>query len=185
MSNGFEGEKVRLIAVEKNDLDRFHGWANDADVLHLAGYALPTSRRAAEKRIEWLLDDDPNQKTFVIEDVKDGTAIGYCRLFDIDTFSRCAELAIVIGDKNYWDDGYGSDAVRVLLRLAFGRMNLHRVALGVYGYNKRAIRCYEKVGFVQEGIERKRHYCECEYHDTVLMSILSSEFELPKWEEPG
>ena len=93
-------------------------------------------------------------------------------------------LGIIIGDKAYWGQGYGTDAVRAMLSWAFGWLNLNRVYLTVYAYNERAIGCYLKCGFLQEGTMRQAHYSEGQYHDHLMMGILRNEFlaSREKWE---
>jgi RimJ/RimL family protein N-acetyltransferase len=94
----------------------------------------------------------------------------------IDWRNRSAIVGIVIGDKSQWGKGYGTDAMRVLMRLAFDKMNLHRLALHVFDYNTRAIASYEKCGFKREGVLRGDHFARGKYHDTILMAILESEY---------
>jgi RimJ/RimL family protein N-acetyltransferase len=86
-------------------------------------------------------------------------------------------LGIVIGDKNYWGQGYGTDAVRAVLRWAFDYLNLNRVWLTVYDYNERAFRCYAKCGFRHEGTMRQAKYADGEHHDELMMGILRDEFQ--------
>jgi RimJ/RimL family protein N-acetyltransferase len=185
MASAFEGEKVRLRALEKSDIDHAMKWINDTEVTRFVGSGMfPVSRHAEERWIENALEGKPGEKLFVIEEKTDGTYLGGCSLFRIDDRSRNAELGIIIGNKDYWGKGYGEDAIRVLLRLAFGRMNMHRIYLRVMDYNKRGIRCYEKVGFVHEGAEREQHYFEGKYHDMLRMGILRSEFAMREWVPP-
>lgn len=84
---------------------------------------------------------------------------------------------IVIGEKEYWNRGYGSDALRTLLRFAFEELNLHRVFLHVFDFNERAIRCYEKVGFRHEGRLRQARFTEGRYVDELVMAVLREEWE--------
>jgi RimJ/RimL family protein N-acetyltransferase len=86
-------------------------------------------------------------------------------------------LGITIGDKSYWDRGYGSSAIRAMLEIAFRQMNLHRVFLRVHEDNLRGIRCYEKVGFKQEGTMRESVFKEGAYRDVHLMGILRPEYD--------
>ncbi len=95
---------------------------------------------------------------------------------DLNTRHRRAELGIVIGEKAYWGQGYGSDAIRTLLRFAFEEMNLHRVYLRVYEDNARGIRAYEKCGFCIEGRLREANYRKGRYHDELIMGVLRGEF---------
>ena len=85
-------------------------------------------------------------------------------------------MTIIIGEKEEWGKGYGSEAINLMLDYAFGYLNFHRVSIGVVGFNERAIRFYETVGFKREGIQRDGYYYNHEYHDFVMMSLLDDEF---------
>ena len=89
---------------------------------------------------------------------------------------RNADFGIAI-ERGHWDQGYGTDATRTILRFAFTEMNLHRVSLGVLDYNARARRCYEKCGFREEGRVREHHFHDGRWHDQIMMGILQHEFE--------
>jgi len=81
--------------------------------------------------------------------------IGTARLHNLDRQNRRARYAIGIFDPACWGQGYGTEATRLVLRYAFEELKLHRVDLRVLEFNHRAIACYEKCGFVREGIERE------------------------------
>ena len=86
---------------------------------------------------------------FSIE-TREGELIGTCSLYNhegIDKFSRCIQLGMRIGNKNYWNKGYGTEAVKLLLDIAYEEYNVTFVHLKVLSWNERAIRCYEKAGF--------------------------------------
>ena len=83
-------------------------------------------------------------------------------------------IGITIGSK-YWGRKYGQDAIKTLLKYLFGELNAIRVELEVIKYNLRAISCYKKCGFVEEGIRRNKVYIEGEYVDTLIMGILRDE----------
>ena len=180
------GEKVRLRPIERDDLPRYVEWFGDPEVRrHLLIY-LPFSLAQEERWFEGLLDrlERQDEVLLAIETadrgqgpVQDPVHIGNVGLHAIDWKDRCAELGIIIGEKAYWDQGYGSDAIRTLLGLAFREMGLHRVFLRVDADNARGIRCYEKVGFQREGTARDAVFKGGSYHDQYVMSILESEFE--------
>jgi RimJ/RimL family protein N-acetyltransferase len=85
-------------------------------------------------------------------------------------------LSIILGDKTAWRQGYGAEALYLLLDYAFGSLNFHRVAIGVVGSNERALRFYAKAGFRKEGLQRDGYYYRHAYQDFVMMSILEDEF---------
>jgi RimJ/RimL family protein N-acetyltransferase len=174
-----EGKLVRLRAYEKFDLDAVMKWKNDEEVTYwLGGEALlyPVSSIAEERFIEAAASPTDRQKNFVIETLADRRYIGGIWFNGIDWRSRHAAIGIVIGDKSLWGKGYGTDAMRVLLRLGFDQMNLHRIWLHVHDYNVRGIKSYEKCGFKREGVLRQDHFARDRYHDTIVMGILDSEY---------
>lgn len=172
-----EGEKVRLRPIEREDLPRFVRWFADPEVRrHLLVY-LPFSLTQEERWYEELQERLRRSESVVLAlEMLDGLHIGNIGLHEIDWKNRHAELGIVIGEKAYWGQGYGTDAIRTLLRLAFEEMNLHRVYLVVDEDNLRAIRCYEKCGFREEGRLREAVFREGQYHDQLVMSVLQAEF---------
>lgn len=172
------GGRVQLRPIERDDLPRFVEWFSDPEVRrHLLVY-LPFSLAQEERWFENLQGRLERQEDVLLGiETIDGVHIGNIGLHSINWKNRSAELGIVIGEKAYWNQGYGTDAIRTLLGLAFREMNLHRVFLRVDEDNARGIRCYEKVGFRREGTMREVEFKEGEYHDQYMMSILESEFE--------
>lgn len=172
------GEKVRLRPIERDDLPRFVKWFADPQVRqHLAVY-LPFSLAEEERWFEGLLGRIERQEDVVLAiEAADGVHIGSLGLHSINWKDRNAELGIVIGDRTYWNQGLGSEAIRALLRVAFQEMNLHRVFLKVDVENARGVRCYEKAGFQREGVLRDAVFKQGSYGDQYVMSILESEFE--------
>ena len=172
-----EGKKVRIRAIEKTDIDEIMKWVNDPEVIDNLLMRYPVSRYQEEKWIEKALNDsNVRNKVFAIE-TKDGVYLGGIGLHAINWENRNAEVGIVIGKKEHWNKGYGTDAMMTVLDFAFNRMNLHRVSLRVYDFNLRGIKSYEKCGFKKEGILREDLYAHGKYHDTIIMGILKGEFK--------
>lgn len=174
------GERVRLRAAERNDLDKFLEWINDPEVTEGLTLFLPMSSVDEDKWFETAMSKPQEEKPLVV-DIKDGSdwrLIGNSNFFDFDWIARAAEVGIMIGDKSVWNQGYGTEVMRLLLRHGFGTLNLNRVYLRVYAENKRAIRTYEKVGFVHEGRLRQAQYKNGLYGDVMLMSVLREEWKV-------
>mgnify|MGYP001472086148 CR=1 FL=1 len=177
------GQNIRLRPVEKADLPRFVAWFQDPEVRHGLTVILPMSLEQEEKWFQRLLDGHPNnaaQQPFSI-DVRraDDTwqHIGSAGLHEIDWRNRSTELGIMIGDKSYWNQGYGSDVLYTLLEFGFDTLNLHRIWLQVYANNPRAVRAYEKTGFVHEGAFRESRFHAGKYYDTLIISVLRPEWQ--------
>lgn len=169
-----QGTKIRLRALEHDDLPHFVRWINDPETRRFMVLRYPLSMTEEEKWWQGFLQRE-NDHIFAIE-AEDGTYIGNVGLHDIEPENRRAELGIIIGDKAHWGQGYGTDAVSALLRWAFEYLNLNRISLRVYDYNERAIGCYQKCGFRHEGTMRQARYTDGQYHDEWIMGVLRDEF---------
>jgi len=106
----------------------------------------------------------------------EGRCIGTAQLRSVDKDDRRARYAIGIFDPGCWGKGYGTEATKLILRHAFEELRLHRVDLKVRTFNHRAIACYEKCGFVREGVEREASLIDGKWQSDLLMSILDHEY---------
>lgn len=168
-----QGEKVRLRAIERDDLPLLHAFNNDITVELSGGGDPPMPQAFARTEAEF------NQQTgsggrddasFAIE--ADGTFIGICALFNYDHTAHTCELGITIGDKAYWGKGYGRETVKLLVKYAFQYRNFRRVWLRVHGRNERAQRAYRAAGFVEEGRLHQHVYSDGSYDDLIIMGLL-------------
>jgi RimJ/RimL family protein N-acetyltransferase len=173
------GERIRLRAPEREDLPRFVAWLNDPDVRTNLAISLPLSLVEEERWFESMLQQSPPEHSMVIE-IREGDGwkpVGNCGFHVIDWRSRNGEIGLFIGEKALWNQGYGTEAVRLLLRHGFNTLNLHRIALRVFETNPGGIRAYEKAGFVLEGRFRQAEYQDGRYIDVLYMSVLRSEYK--------
>lgn len=151
----------------------YYEWRNDPEVaiFDQSQFLRPMSFEEVETWSQIMVDG----MTYVICDGE--KSIGTCAFMNLDQRNRHAELAIVIGDKNYWGKGYGKDIMAQLIEWGFEGLNLHRLYLHVFDFNKRAIALYEKMGFVQEGRMREMLYRNGKYHDVLCYGLLKSELK--------
>ena len=171
------GEKVRLGMLREADIDLLIDWDDDGRAARLGDSGPAFPRPEPGQRKVWgerLLRD--SVKDFAIRLVDDDTLVGTISLGQIEWSNGVAELGMEIGDPAMWGHGYGTEAVRLLLDFAFNDMNLHRVQLGVFRFNSRAVACYERVGFVREGVQREYLARDGQRHDMLLYGILA-----PDW----
>jgi RimJ/RimL family protein N-acetyltransferase len=172
-----QGKLVRLRGFEKSDADAMLRWASDEDVVRWHGPPdWPASRAQAERYIERMTAADSADKGFAIETL-DGALVGDCGLRKIDWKSRKAEFFITIGEKGFWDKGFATETLKLVSRLAFDKMNLNRLWLSVLVDNPRAVRCYEKCGFVREGLLRQESYVDGKYRDVLTMALLREDHD--------
>jgi len=179
------GGRVRLRATERDDVKKFHGWVNDPEVTRYLSLYLPMSTVDEENWFDAMTKHNQSEKTLVIE-VRDGEGwkmIGNCGVFGINPVNRLGEIGIMLGEKDEWNKGYGTEAMLLLVRHCFDTLNLNRVYLQVYAENLRARRSYEKAGFVEEGRLRETAYRLGKYDDVIIMSVLRSEWIAVKKEK--
>jgi RimJ/RimL family protein N-acetyltransferase len=142
----------------------------------------PARLLSVDKYKEWfekdMVDEQKNDELFfLIETLSEDYPIGLIGLDGIRWTHGDAWVGIGLGERDYWGKGYGSDAMRILLRYAFSELNLHRLSLCVFEYNQRAIRSYQKVGFVDEGRARQFLNRDGQRYDLLFMGILRAEWE--------
>ena len=173
------GKRIRLRGVEKTDVPKFYEWINDPEVTAGLAMYLPMSMSDEEKWFESVGSRDQHEKPMAIEikEGKDWKLIGNCGFFNTEWTHRMGELGIMIGDKTAWNKGYGTETMELLLKHGFETLNLHRIFLRVYSTNPRAIRAYEKAGFVHEGTMREAVYKNGKYADIHFMSVLRPEWD--------
>ncbi len=148
------GERLRLRRVERDDVRKYHEWVNDPEVTEGLALFLPLSIEDEERWYQNTLSRDIQERPFSIE-VRTGDGwrlIGNMSFFNLEWTNRCAELGIFIGDKSYWNQGYGKDVVQTLINNLFTSTRVQRIYLKTLDWNIRAQKCFEKCGFQLRGI---------------------------------
>ncbi len=160
---------VLLRPVVDGDADLLFSWINDRD---LVVFNAPFREVPRTEHDAWFsrIRSRTDVAFFMIEDTESGRAIGSCQLLNIHPVHRSAELQIRIGCTASQNRGLGSEAVRQLITHGFSVLNLHRIALHVFARNQRAIRVYEKSGFVREGLLRQAACIDGHWLDVVCMA---------------
>lgn len=187
MKDLFRGSLVRLTSEEPDVLSKSEvRWRQDSEFHRLADS--DPAEVISEKRIkEWLEkrgDIKPERYPFSIRTLAEDRLIGFIGLW-VDLVHGEGWVGIAIGEREFWGRGYGTEAMRLLLRYAFTELNLPRVSLGVHEYNPRARRSYEKIGFRLEGRSCKDILREGRRSDSLWMGILREEWlELQKEVKP-
>ena len=169
------GDRIYLSPRNSEDVEIFTEWLNDFETTDYLGRSGQIMSLDGEKKY---LDEDSNPEAiFVIVTIDENKMIGSVSLEDIDRLNGNATLGIFIGDKEYRNKGYGTEAIRLILEYGFKYMNLHNIKLDVLGFNERAMKCYKKCGFKESGRRRACKFVNGKYYDIVEMDILSEEFE--------
>jgi RimJ/RimL family protein N-acetyltransferase len=175
--------QVKLRPHTEADLPNYVTWLNDPEVTEFT--ALEAGNVTLEGEREWLARvSDPacRERNWAIEacpepaERVDGRHVGNCALH-LHESGEMAGVGIIIGDKTQWSKGYGTAALREVLRIGFEEMGLQRIHLQAFAGNARGIRCYEKCGFRHEGLLREARFKRGEWRDTVTMAILREDWQ--------
>ncbi len=180
VKNMLQGELVRLTAEDPKALaEACVLWNRDTEYQRLLD-ATAAHQTSARKITEWIEKDQekdpPSEFLFGIRTLDKDTLVGFIDLEGSMFAHGDAFVGIGLGDREYWGKGYGTDAMKVILRYAFRELNLRRVSLNTFEYNPRAIRSYEKAGFVHEGRARDFLHREGQRWDLLFMGILREEW---------
>jgi len=170
------GDLVVLRRHVPANLAAFRRWYSDPEVARLTRYQEgPMSGQEVERFFE-VRALGPGSLAMAVHIRDSGRLIGSCAFSQLDGDNGSALYHITIGEADVWGHGYGTEATRLMVDHAFRVLGLHRVALSVFAFNERAIRSYEKVGFVVEGRSREAIRRDGRWWDELQMSILGSEW---------
>lgn len=178
LQNGLlRGDRVQLTAVNKGDLPTIAGWWADTDFLRLYD-SLPAFPQTAEQLTKRLADSEQGKTNFLmgIRPLNDEKLLGLIELDGIIWPHGTSAVSIAIGEQAERGQGYGCEAMGLILDFAFYELNLHRVFLTVFSYNLAAIAMYEKLGFRQEGIYREHLQRDGQRFDMLLFGMLRTEW---------
>lgn len=170
-----EGNRVYLSPCNIEDAQKYSKWLNDRNITDNIGTTGKLNNILSEK--EWLTKIlEKGEYTFAIVLKDKDELIGNCGILGPNFINRTATLGIFIGEE-YWNKGYGSETLNMLLDFCFNIINLYNIDLHVYSFNERAISCYKKIGFKEYGRRHKCYYLNGEYHDVIYMEILKDDYK--------
>jgi RimJ/RimL family protein N-acetyltransferase len=175
----YYGEKVRLRALEMDDLDDILKHWNNLELRQYLDNQIPMSKQAERQWLERATTMDPwrdGGMTLAIEEKKTGEFLGTVSLFNISKQHKRAEFGIAIHNTEQLGKGYGTDSTRVMLWIAFHVLGLNSVFLITLDINERGQRAYEKAGFKKAGVHRQAAFVKGAFQDFILMDILKEEF---------
>lgn len=183
----FTGKLTRLANADPDKIgELFAKWSRDSEFQQLWDADVPMIRDVKQTQESFRKDfekERPGNYGFMIQRLEDDRFIGMVGLWHAETPHRNAFVSIGIGERELWGKGYGTDAMNLILRYGFLELNLRRVTLDTFSNNPRAIRAYEKVGFVHEGVIRGAMKRNNQRRDFIFMGISRQDWEKKNQEE--
>ena len=175
----YEGRLVRLRDLRAEDAGEAWRWLNDLETARQVHGGMPMPIALEDERA-WIeahagrkFDDAYH---FGVETLE-GRFIGVCSYHEVNWHSRTCMVGWFIGDPADRDRGYGTDLIRTLLKICFETLGMHKVSLSVFGYNERAVRLYERLGFVREGAYREQVFAMGRRWDEYRYTMFARDFE--------
>lgn len=173
------GKKVVLRPLNKQtDLEKVYKWINDPDVRYFVSAIFPQTIKQEE---DWLdsMGKDKNNIVLAIETL-DGDFIGTIGLHGIEWHNGVATTGALIGEKKFWNKGYGTDAKMILLNYAFNVLGLRKICSRVFFFNKRSLNYSLHCGYKIEGRRRKQVLRNGKYCDIIELGLFKKDW-LSHW----
>jgi [ribosomal protein S5]-alanine N-acetyltransferase len=171
------GSRVTLGVLSGDaDLESYAAWVNDPETTgFMAVGAIPVSVRELRDYIR----KHAAAKNALLLGIylnRNERHIGNISLHDIQWKDRHGEIGILIGDKRSRGKGYGTEAIRLLVEHAFGRLNLNKIYCGMVERNEASLRAFKRIGFKVEGVLRQHFFSHGKYMDCYRLGLLRDEY---------
>ena len=166
----FRSTRIRLCAPRTGDEKQISAWYYDA--FYLRNVDTEPAYPLSEEKIEKEIKETEDTFYFHVRTLDDDRLIGFATLHSLEWNNQLATLAIGIGNEKDRGQGFGDEALKLIMRYAFMELNLFRLGLDVIAYNSNAINLYLRNGFIKEGVIRKAVYRDNQRHDRIVMGIL-------------
>lgn len=174
------GKRVVLRPFSKADIPTLTRWINDPEVREFLTATIPQTEKQEEEWFNKLGSDDKNIVLGI--ETKEGVLIGSMGIHNINWKDRVCVTGALIGEKEYWGKGYGTDAKMILLDYIFNTLNLRKVCSGTIAYNKRSLRYSLHCGYKIEGRRRKLIFKKGRYWDVIELGLFREEWS-PIWKK--
>lgn len=172
------GKAIYLSPLTKEDVSEdYISWLNDSEVCKANSHAtFPNNYSKTLVYVE-SIQNSKTEIVFAIRWKKNNDHIGNISLQNINWVNRSGEIAILIGNKNYWNKGVGGEAYELLIGYGFNTLNLNRMFSGLAITNEGMIKVCEKNGMTKEGLMREVLYKEGRYIDATVYAILLKDYK--------
>lgn len=173
------GDRIYLSPKGTSDeeIEKFTEWMNDFQVTDYTGRSGQITTLNSEKEYLEKAAKNTENRSFDIVELENNKLIGTIGLEKINWINRSAVLGIFIGDEEYRNNGYGTEAIKLILEYGFKYLNIHNIRLDLISMNERAHKCYLKCGFKDAGRSREEVFLNGKYYDKLHMDILENEFQ--------
>lgn len=172
-------DRLILKPLSAKDIDFVMAWVNDPEVIkNFQNFDKKISRAEESSFIKKLISSK-NDRTFSIFKKDNKEYVGQISINQISWQNKLGRLSIFIS-RQHWGQGYGQEAIPLILKIAFNKLKLNKIWLIVYAENKKGLHLYRKIGFKKEGLLEEEYFWKGKYHDMARMSLLRKDFSKNK-----
>lgn len=174
----FKGKKIKLRAYRTDEIEKVWELFNEISVRETLtlGSIFPMSLEAQKKFMNTVMTEMSEQFQFAVESLETGEIIGGCGINLLDRKNSVATIGVWLG-KEFQGKGNGTDILRVFCKFIFEEMNINKVKLTYFEFNEVGKKCYDAVGFKEEGRHRKEVFRYGKYHDLISMGLFKEELK--------
>jgi RimJ/RimL family protein N-acetyltransferase len=174
-----EGDLVALGPLRRDLVPLYAEWMNDFTVTRTIGRGQRPYTFEDEESWYSGASQSYHERHFTIYERASWRPIGNTGLFDLDPTHRTAEFGLMIGARDRWGQGYGTETTMLVLDYAFNALGLHNVILRVFEGNERGLRAYLRAGFQLIGRRRQANRIGQQARDVLYLDALADDFQRP------
>ena len=179
------GGRVVLRSLMPGDLTAWYAWFNDGEVTGAMNKGIfPNTFEAQSDYLGHLMASNTDLQ-LAITSKEESRLVGVIGIHKIEWLHKRGDISLVIGDRQAWRKGYGTEAIELMVRHGFERMNLHKITAGMWSSNEGSRRSFEKAGFVLEGTLKENYFRDDGYQDEYRYGIFRRDWESRGREEPA
>lgn len=175
MSHFLESARLLLRPVQREDLKSLAELMSDREIRLLTGEVYPVTEKGMEEFYERCQKTE-DRIWFVIVDKETGKIIGETGFLRMFMPWRATDFSLVIWNREFWSKGYGKEVAALMLEYGFNSLNIHRMAIGVVGFNQNALKFWKSIGFIEEGRQKDSYFVNGAYSDFVMMYMLEDDY---------
>lgn len=161
---------LKLKPLKLKDVEHIMTWVNDPEVVkNLQHFNKKFTKKDELAYVKKILASK-NDFSFSIFD--GNVYVGQCGIHQIIWENKLGRLSLII-KREYWNKGYAKKVLKLMVKLAFPKLKLHKIWLMHWKENQKADHLYKKVGFKKEGVLKDEYYWRGKYHDMIRMAIVN------------
>ncbi len=177
MKHFLEGNKIYLRDFTRADIPVWFDWFNDPDVTEHMNKGIYPNSESAQKEYFAHISRSKNDIQLAIILKENDLLVGIIGIHKIDWLHRRGDISVFIGDKTQWGKGIATEAISLVIKHAFTKLNLRKITAGMWSSNAGCKRCFEKSGFALEGTLRKQFFYKGSYVDEYRMGLFREDWE--------